>query len=254
MPSPCQRKLATPLQRELERLKLGAAAERQRYVSALSAMNKVMADPLHADYRKNLPESYKAADVLQQYRLFFKIIPATSPTDRDVVFFAWINDEESIHRSGEADDCYSVFRRMVERGEVEAYVPDLAVEHEGFKIFEWGSEYVYASYWRRGDREEQRADSHLPLSKVTALNYLLQHVNVSVQNAGLAQALLERLCVDADRHGVEITYELLVSESSYGKSRHLLEKFKFEYDDTMDSVEIWTKTPARPSERARETR
>ena len=72
MPSPSIRKLSPSLKTELTRLKTGTAPERQRYLNALSAMNKVMSDPLHADFRKDLPGNYKAVDGLQQYRLFFE--------------------------------------------------------------------------------------------------------------------------------------------------------------------------------------
>jgi len=236
-----RRKLAPSFLAELTRLKNGTVAEKQRYANTLAAMNKVMSDPVHAEFRKNLPESYKAADVLQQYRLFFKIV---SDADGDLVFFVWINDEESIHRTGKPDDCYAVFTKMVERGEIEPYSPEAKPTNEGFKRHEqWGAEYVYVTYWRRVQRDEQRADSHLILNHITAKNYLLQTVTVSTEGVGLAKELLRHLCDDADQHGIELTFELGTSEAHFPKSRHLLEKAGFEFDEIVDDTEIWSRKP-----------
>lgn len=246
MQSRYRRKLAPSLLAELTRLKNGNASEKQRYVNALAAMNKVMSDPVHPDFRKALPESYKAADVLQQYRLFFKIIPAQKAEEQEVVYFVWINNEESIHRTGKPDDCYTVFAKMVERGEIAPYEPDRAVTTEGFKRHEqWGAEYVYISYWRRVQKDEQRADSHLVLNQVTPKNYLLQSITVSAEGIGLAKELLHHLCLDADQHAIELTFELGTGEAHFPKSRHLLEKAGFEYDETVDDTEIWTRKPQK---------
>ena len=207
MPSQYQRKIAPNLNIELKRLKAGNAAEKQRYENALSAMNKVMADPLHFDFRKNLPQNYKAADVLQQYRLFFRIIPAAEATDAgtDVVFFVWINDEHSIHRTGQADDAYEVFRDKLTAGEIEPYRPSGIVERERFTLHDnWGSEVVYASFSRLLDRSEQHADSHLILSRVTDNSYRIQHVTVSDEDVGLASALLAKICESANTFYIEI--------------------------------------------------
>jgi hypothetical protein len=210
----------------------------------LVTLNRVMSNPIHPEFRKDLPESYKAADVLQQYRLFFRIIPAEKPDAPEVVYFVWINNEESIHRSGKPDDCYTVFARMVERGEIETYLPDAEPASEGFKRTEgWGTEYVYVTYWRRIVAAEQRADSHLVLNQITTGNYLLQYITVSHENAGLAQCLLKRLCEDADRNRIVLTFELGISESHSTKSRHILAKFDFKLDETVDDTEIWTRKP-----------
>jgi hypothetical protein len=246
MPSQYRRKLSPSFLVELTRLKSGNASERQRYENALVTMTRVMSDPVHPEFRKNLPDSYKAADVLQQYRLFFKIIPASKPGSPEVVYFVWINDEESIHRTGKPDDCYAVFADMVARGEVDPFVPEAEPTTEGFKRNEdWGAKYIYVSYWRKVQAAEQRADSHLILNRITTNNYLLQFITVSNQGSGLAQGLLKRLCQDADQHGVELTFELGTSEAHFPMSRHLLEKYGFEFDETVDDTEIWNRPPRK---------
>ena len=50
-----------------------------------------MSNPIHPEFRNDLPESYKAADVLQQYRLFSKISPTAQADAAEVVYFVWIN-------------------------------------------------------------------------------------------------------------------------------------------------------------------
>lgn len=242
MPSLYRRKLAPSFQAELTRLKNGNASERQRHENVLVTLGRVMSNPIHQEFRKNLPESYKAAYVLQQYRIFFKIIPAEKAGATEIVYFVWINDEESIHRTGEPDDCYAVFTHMVDRGEIDAYVPDPDIESDGFKRAEnWGAEYVYVTYWRKVEKEEQCADSHLVLNQITEKNYLLQYITVSNESAGLAQGLLTRLCQDANQHDIALTFELGTTESHFGKSRHLLEKFGFALDEVIDDTEIWTR-------------
>ncbi len=247
MPLPYPRRIAPKLKVELSRLKSGNSAERQRYENALGAMNKVVSSPLHAQFRKELPENYKAADVLQQYRLFFRIVPAVDATDLgvDVVFFVWINDEDSVHRSGEPDDCYQVFRDKVERGEIDGYVPEMPPLQERFKLHdEWGSEFVYVSFTRIViEAGEQNASAHLVLNKIIGSSYRIDYITVSTESAGLASALLVGLCGNADQYRIELVHELERGEKSFGKTRHLLEKFSFRLDDVIGETEIWIRAP-----------
>jgi hypothetical protein len=235
-----QRKLSKSLLLELARLKMGSVSEKQRYQNALSAMNKVMSDPLSHDFKKNLPDSYKAVDVLQQYRLFFKIYSSNILTN--TVYFVWINSEESIHRTGKSNDCYTVFEGMIGRGEVEAYLPDPEVAGERFKRFEdWELAYIYVSFWRRLNSVDQRADSHLILSQIREKNFLLQNITVSETNSGLAQSLMRHLCDDLDRHQIVLTYELYRGEEHESITRHLLEKFNFHLEEEVEEAEVWTR-------------
>ncbi|PWU19945.1 MAG: hypothetical protein C5B49_05105 [Bdellovibrio sp.] len=232
----------------MSRLKAGNPAEKQRYEKILSAIHRVMADPIHPQFRKDLPQNYKAADVLGQYRLFFRIVPAAQATDvkADVVHFVWVNDEESIHRSGEPGDCYQVFLDKVLRGEIDEYTPDPLPQNERFRLHDdWGSSFVYVSFRRTIDGEEQHADSHLKLNQIASGSYLIDYVTVSKENIGLASSLLARLGESVDSHGIKLTYELESNDRNFGKVRHLLEKFHFELDDIIESVEIWIRRADR---------
>ncbi len=242
MPSRYPHKLALSLKAELERLKNGDTNERQRHNKALVAINKAAQHPLHGDYKKDLPENYKAADVLQQYRLFFRIVPAAeSGESADVVYFVWINDEDAIHRSGAGDDCYAIFRKMLVAGQIEAYAPTAAAASGNFQQHDpWGVDVVYASFKRKLPAE-QHASTHLTLSKVTANSYRIEYVTVSTEDAGLASALLDELCKSAQQSRIELVYELCNSVGNNGKTRHLLEKFDFSFTDQIDDTEIWVR-------------
>jgi Toxin with endonuclease activity, of toxin-antitoxin system len=244
MPLQYQRRISPSLQTELKRLKSGREAEKQRYQNALSAMNKVMSNPVHPEFRKDLPQNYKAADVLQQYRIFFRIVPVEEATDVgcEVVYFVWINDENSLHRSGERDDTYQIFRGMIEHGEVDPYVPVPRPTNERFEVHDaWGADFIYVSFRRKLGGDNQYADSNLILQKTIGNSYRIQSVTVSDEGVGLASQLLTRLCDAVDQRWCELTFELEKSDVNFGKSRHLLEKFGFEYDDVIEQTEIWTR-------------
>lgn len=209
----------------------------------MTAISKVLADPLNSDFSKNLPSNYKAVDVLQQYRLFFRI-ESDPYTGGQVIFFVWINDESSIHRTGKPDDCYEIFRKMVERGEIESYQPDPPIQ-DGYRRYDdWGDSHIYLSYEKTilsQPPQHQHADTSLVLSKVTAQDYLIQHISVSHEGQGLASALLSELCADADKAKVSLNYELFSGSENANKSRHLLAKFYFRVTDTIDDIEVWTR-------------
>lgn len=233
-------KLSPSLKVELERLKNGDSIERQRYNKALSAINKAAKHPLNDEFKKTLPSNYKAADVLQQYRVFFRIVPAAESGEPcDVVYFVWINDENSIHRSGEANDSYAVFRKLLAEGKIDPYVPTAPPPAKGqFFQDNWGNECVYARFERKPDH----ASTHLILNRITQSSYRIDYITVSKEDVGLASALLDELCQSAQKYNIELTYELAINAENFGKTRHLLEKFKFEFTEQIDGVEIWERS------------
>lgn len=234
-------KLSAWLDKELDRLQNGSKSEQQRYRNAMFAITKVLANPLNADFSKNLPQNFKAVDVLQQYRLFFRI-ESDSVIGDQVVFFVWINDEETIHRTGKPDDCYQVFRDMLFRGDVETYQPDPPTKGNYQRHDKWGSNFVYLSYNKTIQSQpptHQYSDASLSLSKVTAQDYNVQSVSVSHEDEGLASLLLVELCADADTCKIVLTHELFTGSENVSKSRYLLTKFDFKIVDVIDDVEIW---------------
>lgn len=217
-------------------------AEQQRYHNAVDAMLKVMADPISREFSKNLPDGYKAVDVLQQYRLFFKVID-DALTEESVVHFVWINAEDSVHRTGKPDDCYEVFRKMIERGAVEAYQPPQEPRLRYALHGAWTAAVVYASYTQTSSHGVERADGHLHLSQVSAKEYRIVSISVSTEDAGLATALLGRVCQDADIAGITLTHDLFLKAPSAEKSGHLLAKFDFALGERVDDLELWMRAP-----------
>ena len=250
MPSQYQRRISPSLDAELKRLKVGTVLEKQRYQNALVAMKRVMSDPIHPEFRKTLPQNFKAVDVLQQTRLFFRIIPAADATDvgTDVVFFVWMNGDDAVHRSGANDDAYQIFRKKLDQGEIDPYVLDTspAPAREQFKIHDpWGADFVYVSFSRVLNGGNQHSDSHLILQKTIGADYRIDSITVSDEGVGLATKLLRCLCDTCDQYRYNLTFELETNATNYGKSRHLLERFGFDFDDQVEKTEIWVRR-ARP--------
>lgn len=237
--------LAPSLKRTLERLKNGSAAERQRYENVSPAIFKVLSDPLNADFRKNLPEGYKAVDVLQQYRLFFRVIRPPESSE-PTVYFVWMNDEESLHRSGEPDDCYEVFRKLAERGEIDPYVEELEGQPQFSLNEKWGAKFIYAKYSRFPESRGEHAYSTLLLKQIGPLQYQLNPITESVPKVGLAADLLRELCNSADGHGVTLTYSVFTHGSQADDERSLLQSHSFAHDLTLDEDdEIWQRAPIK---------
>lgn len=229
-------KISSWLQKELERLETGSAAEKQRYRNVITALAKVEANPLNPDFNKDLPDNYKAVDVLQQYRLFFKII---HEGEEAIIYFAWMNDEESLHRAGAKDDCYAIFRTKFAQGEIERYVPEPEAPEPTFEIQgKWGDSYLYVFFSCPPDH----AASSLFLNQVTEKEYRIEGITVTEEGKRLASELMCRLCADAGIRKVTLTFELVTWQKNVDKSRHLLEKHGFRCTATIDDVEIWVRS------------
>lgn len=234
-----QRKDRPWLKAYLTNLESGNAQQQQVARNATSAISKVLADPLHHDFKKELPQNYKAVDVLQQYRLFFRI--EEDPYIGPVVYFAWMNDEKSLHRTGNAEDCYAVFRELLEKGEIESYVPQppTTTKETFFLNVDWGAQSIYAKLKREQNSTQSWAQSYLYLSKTQESEYKIDSITVSKMNMGLASSLIKHLCESADISKITLIHELILSDSDADKSRHLLSKSGFVLSDTIDDVEIW---------------
>ena len=235
-----QRSLAPSLRTELSRLESGNKAERQRYVNAVNAILKVLAHPLSREFSKDLPDGYKAVDVLQQYRLFFKVVEGLQDF---VVHFVWINTEDSLHRTGKPDDCYEVFRKLIEAGKIEEFIPPREPDRNYKFHGTWASPVVYVSYTENIGTLIERADSHLHLSQISEKEFRFESITVSKEDVGLASGLLNRLCDDADTSKIMLTFDLFLKMGNAEKSRHLLQKFGFNLSEAIDDVELWVRIP-----------
>lgn len=172
-----KKELSQQLKLHLESLRDSRGAhQHQLYENALHAINAVMENPLNPNFRKNLPENYKAVDVLQQYRLFFRIVhPPESSSE--TVFFQWMNDEASLHRTNDPDDCYKVFAEMHARGDLEPFEEDPEPESAYTRRQPWGAEFVYVEYVLTVGRSRGHASTMLTLSRKTKDEYVFQYVH-----------------------------------------------------------------------------
>lgn len=244
MPNVYPHNFSSWLKNEFDRLESGNTAEKQRLRNAYNAIAKVLSNPLNTDFNKDLPGNYKAVDVLQQYRLFFRL-EVDHLLKNQVVFFVWINDEESLHRTGKPDDCYKVFREMVAKSEVEVYQPDPSHTDQYLQHGSWGSDYIYISYSKTvlsTPPENLFANTGLHLSKISEKEYNLQAISVSTENKGLASSLLQKLCLEADKAKIRLAHELFIKSENAEKSRHLLKKNQFTLIELIDDIEIWQRT------------
>ena len=76
----------------------------------------IPADPNNAVFRQGdtLGENRKhwfRAKFFQQYRLFFRF-----NSEKKVIIFAWVNDEQTLRAYGSKTDAYKVFRGMLSNG------------------------------------------------------------------------------------------------------------------------------------------
>lgn len=76
----------------------------------------IPADPGHADFRQGSTlgddhTSWFRAKFHRRYRLFFRF-----DSKSRIIIYAWMNAEGGLRKSGDKNDPYVVFRRMLERG------------------------------------------------------------------------------------------------------------------------------------------
>jgi len=229
------------IKEELRRLENGNADENQRFRNAQTTIAKIRSNPINPEFNKDLPENYKAADVLQQYRLFFKIQNINK--SNCVIYLAWINDDESLHASGSKGDAYNVFRKLLEKGEIEPY-KHIEID-DGQEYFQqngdWGENVIYFQLNRKIGDEEMLANSHLYMSRQTETEYRIDSVSVSHTEQKLAQNLLMHICNEAKIRSYIIFYELNTNLGDVDKNRHILTKNGFTIDDIINEIEIWVK-------------
>ncbi len=229
------------IKEELRRLENGNADENQRFRNAQTTIAKIRSNPINSEFNKDLPENYKAADVLQQYRLFFKIHNINN--NNSVIYLAWINDDESLHASGSKDDAYNVFRKFLEKGQIESYKHiELDDGHEYFQQNgDWGENVIYFQLTRKVGEEDMLANSHLYMSRQTETEYRIDSISVSHAERKLAQSILVHICNEAEKKSYTIYYELNTNLDDVDKNRHILEKHGFSIDSIISETEIWVK-------------
>jgi toxin YhaV len=81
----------------------------KQLVRIQSAIREVCIDPDHPKYRlgKSLGEvhtDWRRVKIGERYRLFFRFF-----SDKNEIYFVWINDESTLRKKGNRDDVYKVF-------------------------------------------------------------------------------------------------------------------------------------------------
>ncbi len=238
---PFQPEYSEFIKNELARLDAGNVNEKKRAQIARAKFIAVCQAPTSPTYTKNLPENYGAVRATERFKIFFKIHHSYN-----VVFFTWMNDEDSIHTSGAFRDSYQEFRRKLDNDEIEVYQHvDMVAEEFTFNG-DWGNAYIYIEFNRTLSNEtSESANSSLTLSQAGERDYIISSIDVSDENKGLASELLIRALNRADEGGVTVSYELYLVSHNLEKSRHLLSKFDFELTEFDDDVELWARAPRR---------
>lgn len=91
-------------------------------------LETVPSNPNHPDFRlgRTLGPAYShwrrvKKGMPGRYRLFFRF--ASKPAQ--LVVYAWLNDEDTLRKAGAKTDVYSVFARLLARGEVPSGIDEL---------------------------------------------------------------------------------------------------------------------------------
>ncbi len=91
------------------------AAKRLAAIAKL-AFDVIPQDPARAEYRQGATlgadrKHWFRAKFFQQYRLFFRYHAGAK-----MIFYAWVNDDDTKRAFESSDDAYRVFRKMLESG------------------------------------------------------------------------------------------------------------------------------------------
>ncbi len=108
---------------EVERLRSGdpagyASHPRAKLLATILRLvtRDIPRDPGHRDFRQGgtLGDDYTGwfrASFHQRFRLFYRY-----ESTRKAIVYAWVNTESGLRKSGDRNDPYNVFRRMLDRG------------------------------------------------------------------------------------------------------------------------------------------
>lgn len=90
------------------------------YIAITDRMKEICANPASDSYLlgntlgKEHRDWRRAKEGLpDRYRLFFKFF-----SQNKEIYFAWINDEKSLRKQGAKTDCYAIFKRLLDKGQI----------------------------------------------------------------------------------------------------------------------------------------
>ncbi len=242
------RNISPLLMRELERLEAGNQTQRKRCDQTLLAIARVLQNPNLTLYKKSDLEGHCAADVGQQYRLFFFI-----EHEHDIVNFVWMNSEEHIHTtSGVADYCYDHFKKLLRDGAIEKYVS--VKSDETFELRGSLRTDDYVQFHLQNVLGTAFSSAHINLvDDVDILDalesearvYAIQSISSRPDSYELKKILLGWMCCEADENEVCYSYRSARHEHDFEEMRELLFTFGFEILNEGEGDEIIYLRPHR---------
>lgn len=226
------RNISPLLKKELERLESGNQTQRKRCDQTLLTINRVLQNPTSPIYKKSELDGHCAADVGQQYRLFFFI-----EHELGVVNFVWMNNEESIHTtSAVADYCYEQFKKLLREGEIEKYTPPLNID-ERFQVRGNLRSDDYVSFHLKNKIGSAFSSAHIHLvedpeivsaAQSGARIYAIDSLATRPESEELKLILVGCMCSEADESQVCYSYRAARHEHNLPEMEELLFKFGFE--------------------------
>ncbi len=91
-------------------------------------------EPGHNEFRQGgtlgaAYTSWRRAKFYQRFRLFFRY-----DSSMQVIVYAWVNSEGGLWKSGDRNDPYAVFRRMLTRGSPPTVIEELIAESKRLQL------------------------------------------------------------------------------------------------------------------------
>lgn len=238
-----KRNITDLLRQELERLQAGNKTERSRYTQAMAAIARVLQVPTNPDNLKKDLAGHWAADVGQQYRLFYYI-----ENDHNVVNFVWLNNDEFIHTTdGPMDPCYEQFKKLCRDTVITRYKPQvLRVPSYKMQGDFLDDDYVYFVCELDKAKAESGANLRYEEDDLVKKNveeddrvFSIQFIKAEDQKLRLA--VLNYICTEADKFNVHLRYFLSPHERDYADIKDAFLKVSFDivHQDEKTKEEIF---------------
>jgi len=172
----------------------------QIYENIDSAINRVLEDPTLMKYIKKGIGEFRAIDVLQQTRLFFRYT-----FEQEVVEFVWVNDEDTPHISEkkERDPCYKKFKEKLSNGDFgELLIRELPEPHIEIK----GKLRKDSSIYTRVQTANNSCFAQLLLLKMDSNTYEIRDVYEDPDYSESLPILVGAVSNEAEKESINLLY------------------------------------------------
>lgn len=201
-----------------------ASGQKSRYNQTMAALARVLQNPEHSLYKKSDLAGHCAADVGQQYRLFFFI-----EHDHNVINFVWLNDEYYIHTTdGPKDHCYEQFKKLIRDEVIKKYI-HMEPKVPSF-IMDGKFEDSYISFKCLLDKDGAFSSASLSLDQDDEIRslaqeksvYLINSINAKNEKHEINEILLKWMCEEADKSKIFFSMYLVKYQTDYEEMKILL--------------------------------